>query len=129
MDSLKHNNYYRYQFFQKHNSLESVAEISNQSIPAIETVETNNRQFYADTKFEDGNAITDMCQREENVIETFNMMMKKKQNETSVVILDSEVGESNTDEVISCSYSPEGVDPAPLPGDYIETKTKTTGQE
>ena len=61
-----------------------------------------------------------MCPREENVIETFNLMMKKKLKETSVVILDDEIGESNTDEVISCSYSPEGVDPAPLPGDYIK---------
>ena len=61
-----------------------------------------------------------MCPREENVIETFNLMMKKKRKETSVVILDNEIGESNTDEVISCSYSPEGVDPAPLPGDFIK---------
>ena len=61
-----------------------------------------------------------MCPREENIIETFNLMMKKKLKETSVVILDDEVGESNTDEVISCSYSPEEVDPAPLPGDYIK---------
>ena len=42
--------------------------------------------------------------------------MKTSSNYERVIILGNEVGESNTDELIRCSNSPEEVDPAPAPG-------------
>lgn len=50
------------------------------------------------------------------LIETRNKSVRTSSQDDRVIILDNEVGESNTDEAIRCSNSPDEVDPAPAPG-------------
>ena len=55
-------------------------------------------------------------ERKIQVIETRNKSVKTSAKEDRVITLGNDVGESNTDEAIRCSNSPEEVDPAPAPG-------------
>jgi len=55
------------------------------------------------------------------IVETRNKSVKaSSQDKRRVILLDNEVGETNTDDPIRCSNSPEEVDPAPAPGSLAD---------
>ena len=100
--------------FQKRNSLESVEGFNLSS----ETKKHDNEEKInkPDLCPKNIKELKNNYEKKIILIETRNKSVKTSAKEDRVIILDNEVGESNTDEAIRCSNSPEEVDPAPAPG-------------
>ena len=93
--------------FQKRNSLESVEGFNLSS----ETKKHDNEEKInkPDLCPKNIKELKNNYEKKIILIETRNKSVKTSAKEDRVIILDNEVGESNTDEAIHCSNSPEEV--------------------